>query len=484
MTIYSIEMSKTILTEGDDVSVHGVLADHLNVAERYEKAVESVLGGYLQSVIVGSYDDARELSNWIASANAGRVPILIVPGIEDHEIARSDNEAPTTLGESLGTSRPIMEALRSAFPRELSGGLVSKINGVVPENGALLIDESGDIFIGGHLLITGSSASQDGSGSLLAFKRELQDLAKITAKLDEEHRSAKNNVQNEKAKLTAIEERMVDLQSVVIKVERHILSLELQEKNISQDIERAERHLRVVSEESSQIKAEISDVEKRILESQENRSAAELRLKSSQESLDETLRRLADARQQAEIENLNLNEKRTRAATSSERRRSAQAALDRVITEINELERRIASLNDEIAANSDKINELRTSVAGEQKFLTTLFGRRRTFPGLFQGNRTIQQAAEREAINMPIQGTAADIIKLAMIRLHAELRERKSRARMLLQVHDELVLEVPEAEAESTARLVSHVMESAADLRAPLVCNAAVGQNWRDMTDI
>lgn len=123
-------------------------------------------------------------------------------------------------------------------------------------------------------------------------------------------------------------------------------------------------------------------------------------------------------------------------------------------------------------------------LAREQKFLTTLFGRRRTFPGLFQGNRTIQQAAEREAINMPIQGTAADIIKLAMIRLHAELRERKSRARMLLQVHDELVLEVPEAEAESTARLVSHVMESAADLRAPLVCNASVGQNWRDMTDI
>ncbi|QYO65684.1 chromosome segregation SMC family protein [Leptolyngbya sp. 7M] len=132
-SVYSPPIQKIFAERSSfDVSVHGVLADHLNVAERYEKAVESVLGGYLQSVIVGSYDDARELSNWIASANAGRVPILIVPGIEDHEIARSDNEAPTTLGESLGTSRPIMEALRSAFPRELSGGLVSKINGVVP----------------------------------------------------------------------------------------------------------------------------------------------------------------------------------------------------------------------------------------------------------------------------------------------------------------------------------------------------------------
>lgn len=123
-------------------------------------------------------------------------------------------------------------------------------------------------------------------------------------------------------------------------------------------------------------------------------------------------------------------------------------------------------------------------LAREQKFLTTLFGRRRSFPGLFQGNRTIQQAAEREAINMPIQGTAADIIKLAMIRLHDELIQRRSGAKMLLQVHDELVLEVPEADAESTARLVIDVMENAADLRAPLVCNAAIGQNWRDMTDL
>jgi len=117
--------------------------------------------------------------------------------------------------------------------------------------------------------------------------------------------------------------------------------------------------------------------------------------------------------------------------------------------------------------------------------LTTLYGRRRNFPALMAtGNRALRQSAEREAINMPIQGTAADIIKLAMIDLHRELIQRQLPTRILLQVHDELVLETPEDQVEEAAALVAQVMEHAADLRAPLKANAAYGDNWRDMTDI
>ncbi|MBE2183343.1 MAG: DNA polymerase I [Anaerolineae bacterium] len=117
--------------------------------------------------------------------------------------------------------------------------------------------------------------------------------------------------------------------------------------------------------------------------------------------------------------------------------------------------------------------------------LTTLYGRRRNFPALMAtGNRALRQSAEREAINMPIQGTAADIIKLAMIHLHRELNQRQLPTRILLQVHDELVLETPEDQVEEAAALVTQVMEHAADLRAPLKANAAYGDNWRDMTDI
>ncbi len=124
-------------------------------------------------------------------------------------------------------------------------------------------------------------------------------------------------------------------------------------------------------------------------------------------------------------------------------------------------------------------------VASNTGVLTTLYGRRRTFPALMgSGNRALRQSAEREAINMPIQGTAADIIKLAMINLHAELRKRGAHTRILLQVHDELVLETPDDQVEEAAALVVQVMESAAELRVPLKTNAAYGVNWRDMTDI
>jgi DNA polymerase-1 len=95
--------------------------------------------------------------------------------------------------------------------------------------------------------------------------------------------------------------------------------------------------------------------------------------------------------------------------------------------------------------------------------------------------RPEQQAAERAAINHPIQGTAADIIKLAMIGLHAALRSQGLRSRMLLQVHDELVLEVPDPEIDHVAALVRRIMEGAFSLDAALKVDVEVGPNWYDM---
>jgi len=124
-------------------------------------------------------------------------------------------------------------------------------------------------------------------------------------------------------------------------------------------------------------------------------------------------------------------------------------------------------------------------LAREQGYLTTLFGRKRRFPALLSGgNRNLQAAAEREAINMPIQGTAADIMKMAMIDLFHELAARDLGARVILQVHDELVLEVPDDTLHETARLVVATMENAAQLEAPLRANAAYGENWRDLNDL
>ncbi len=122
--------------------------------------------------------------------------------------------------------------------------------------------------------------------------------------------------------------------------------------------------------------------------------------------------------------------------------------------------------------------------ATRQGYVETLLGRRRYFPELLPGSKAthnVRQAAERMAINAPIQGTAADIIKIAMIRLHHALREQSLQARMILQVHDELVVEAPDEEVRSVKSLMCKVMEGAFELKAPLKVDLKIGQNWEEM---
>ncbi len=114
----------------------------------------------------------------------------------------------------------------------------------------------------------------------------------------------------------------------------------------------------------------------------------------------------------------------------------------------------------------------------ELGYVSTVLGRRRYIPELRSSNRNVRMAAEREAVNTPIQGTAADIIKIAMVRLYRALQARHLRSRMILQVHDELVLEVPEAEVEVVVPLVKEVMEGAYRLDAPLQVEVHTGPNW------
>ncbi len=122
--------------------------------------------------------------------------------------------------------------------------------------------------------------------------------------------------------------------------------------------------------------------------------------------------------------------------------------------------------------------------AAQQGYVTTLLGRRREIPELRASNPNLRQAGERMAINMPIQGTAADIIKIAMIRLDRRLRDGGFRSRMLLQVHDELVLEVPRDEVEAIAPVVRETMETALPLDVPLDVDVRVGDDWQEMTAI
>ena len=117
------------------------------------------------------------------------------------------------------------------------------------------------------------------------------------------------------------------------------------------------------------------------------------------------------------------------------------------------------------------------AVARKDGYVTTLLGRRRPLPDIISSNRVQREFAERTAINTPIQGTAADIIKLAMLRIHQELMQSELRSRMLLQIHDELVLEVPQEEVEPVSALLKEHMEAALPLRVPLVVHLSCSQS-------
>ncbi len=120
--------------------------------------------------------------------------------------------------------------------------------------------------------------------------------------------------------------------------------------------------------------------------------------------------------------------------------------------------------------------------AAEKGYVETLLGRRRYFPNLKKGaGYNVRQREEREAINAPIQGTAADIIKLAMLKLPSEVEKAGLQAKLLLQVHDELMFEVPDAELKETTALVRNVMENAYHLDIPLSTEAKAGRSWGEM---
>ena len=116
----------------------------------------------------------------------------------------------------------------------------------------------------------------------------------------------------------------------------------------------------------------------------------------------------------------------------------------------------------------------------KQGYVTTLYGRRRWLPELKSANFQLRSFGQRAAMNAPIQGTAADIIKLAMVRVARRLQQEQMRTRLILQVHDELILETPREELERACALLKEEMEGAAQLKTPLVAEVSYGETWYD----
>ena len=113
-------------------------------------------------------------------------------------------------------------------------------------------------------------------------------------------------------------------------------------------------------------------------------------------------------------------------------------------------------------------------------YARTLYGRLRPMPELRSSNYNVRSFGQRAAMNMPVQGTAADIMKIAMLRCEQALKEKKMQTRLILQVHDELILEAPEGEKQAAMQLLRECMEGAAELRVPLLAEVKCGKSWFD----
>ena len=116
--------------------------------------------------------------------------------------------------------------------------------------------------------------------------------------------------------------------------------------------------------------------------------------------------------------------------------------------------------------------------AKDKGYVETLLGRRRALPELASSNFQVRASGERMARNTPIQGTAADIIKLAMVHVWQRLRDEKLQARLLLQVHDELIVEAPDAEIDEVKRILKEEMENVAHYSVPLTTEVGTGKTW------
>lgn len=359
--VYAPEVQKLFAEQANiGVELKGVLADFLHVDAGAEKAVESLFGPMLQTVLVNSVADAKLVSEWLSREESGRIAALVV-GDSELEFAASSTGS-KNIADALGVSQELRNALREIFPREMSARLVDTFDddsGV----GETLVDSQGNILVNGRLFISGSTPADEQNASLLAFKRELSGLGTRAASLETDLRAAESAAQAERTKLAEIEEKAVDVQSLIIKIERHILGLESQETQARQEIDRSERHRKVVAEEIVQAKNEIVEIEARIAEADQNaRNAVEMQT-GAQADLDSIALSLMKAREISESENEVLNQKRTLAATSAERRRSAQSALRRVENEQKELESRIAQQKYELSETGSRIEQLQASIS-------------------------------------------------------------------------------------------------------------------------
>jgi chromosome segregation protein len=355
--VYTPQVQKLFASAKDiGVRLGGVLADRLNVAREAETAVETLFGPFLEAVIVDSIEDAKRVSAWLTANDVGRTAIIVLSGY----VSAAHAPAKGTIAEALGVTGELETALWQIFPREMSARLVHEFDGAA--SGETLVNFDGDILLGGRLMIAGKARSGETNASLLAFKRELNQLGRDCSRLVTDIEKATAAVDAARSALVESETKMVDLQSLIIKVDRGIHGLQIQVRSAKDEIDRAARHRKLVADEARQVSAEIDEVTQKRSEALSGKQKAEAAKAQTTASLERIAADLTTARGLTEAAFAVLSEKRMIAATSDERRRSAVSALRRVENEAKEVESRLAIQTLELTEAEAKIKALHEEI--------------------------------------------------------------------------------------------------------------------------
>ena len=364
----------------------GTLADALNVDAKWERAVEGVLGSSLQSIVVPTPDDAVRASQWLRENNGGRASFLVagLHGGSDEAttitaLACRLEERPALspgqvegiredlrICDLLGAPQQLVTVLKRTLPQKMNARLAANLDDAMVKSiatGEMYVTLNGDWIASGQFVNAGDARALEEGAGLLAFKRELRELETRAEALAREVDTAARAAKDARTRLVELEDAVVLLNEAIGREERVALAREHTTNNLEQDVERAERHMRVVGQDSVRVDEERLEVENRRERALLEAEAAETAREAAADNVIRASALLNDLRRELELESESLTQQRAAAAAASERRRATSSELRRIEGEMADFAGRVERHRFDLAEMAARSDELKLSIA-------------------------------------------------------------------------------------------------------------------------
>ncbi len=366
----------------------GTLADALNVDAKWERAVEGVLGSSLQSIVVPTPDDAVRAAQWLRENNGGRASFLVAglhggsDEVETERVTalacRLEERPALSVGliegiredlricDLLGAPQQLVTVLKRTLPQKVNARIATNLEDAMVKSiatGEMYVTLNGDWIACGQFVNAGDARDVEEGAGLLAFKRELRELETRAEALAREVEAAAKSAKDTRTRLVELEDSVVLLNEAIGREERDALAREHTTTNLQQEVERAERHMRVVGQDSQRVEAERLEVENRRAQALLEAEAAEQAREAAADRVIKASAMLTDLRREAEVESESLAGQRAAAAAAAERRRATTAELRRIEGELADFAARVDRYRMDLAEMGGRSEELKLSIA-------------------------------------------------------------------------------------------------------------------------